>query len=309
MEYVLQKTSAPSQIGELASLGAGKIFTGGPVRYEKAETILRIALDMQGTAEGLSLEDIRRNYSSKPLSRRTAERLRDAIERVFPQARLANPGELPKRWRLPAGTVSSFAGVSAEELPLRRWRVTAAAREHAGTGAKRRARSLQAARADEAGRPLTRCTRSRSADRSRGLGHAARSQAEDRRGGREYVAAGDPFDAKGQDPLPLSRFGQARFRTDFAVPGLLYGSRHYLVAWSENELARDFRNFSLSNIDRVELLGRAFRKRQFSLREYAERSFGIFRKLARRGLEILGPRWRPMRRIRLSSDAVVGRAA
>ena len=58
--------------------------------------------------------------------------------------------------------------------------------------------------------------------------------------------------------------------------GLLYGSRHYLVAWSENELARDFRNFSLSNIDRVELLGRAFRKRQFSLREYAERSFGVF---------------------------------
>ena len=32
---------------------------GAPMRYEKAETILRIALDMQGTAEGLSLDDIR----------------------------------------------------------------------------------------------------------------------------------------------------------------------------------------------------------------------------------------------------------
>ena len=60
----------------------------GPVRYEKADTILRIALDMQGTAEGLSLEDIQRNYSDEPLSRRTAERLRDAIERVFPQMQL-----------------------------------------------------------------------------------------------------------------------------------------------------------------------------------------------------------------------------
>ncbi|HEY6579229.1 MAG TPA: hypothetical protein VIY09_07885, partial [Rhizomicrobium sp.] len=41
------------------------------MRYEKADTILRIALDMQGTAEGLSLEDIQRNYSDKLLSRRT----------------------------------------------------------------------------------------------------------------------------------------------------------------------------------------------------------------------------------------------
>ena len=87
-----------------------------PVRYEKADTILRIALDMQGTAEGLSLDDIQRNYADRPLSRRTAERLRDAIERVFPQMQQANPGELPKRWRLPIGTVSGFAAVSAEEL-------------------------------------------------------------------------------------------------------------------------------------------------------------------------------------------------
>jgi hypothetical protein len=86
------------------------------VRYEKAETILRIALDMQGTAEGLSLDDIQRNYSDKPLSRCTAERLRHAIERVFPQMQWANPGELPKRWRLPVGTVSGFASVLAEEL-------------------------------------------------------------------------------------------------------------------------------------------------------------------------------------------------
>ncbi len=56
------------------------------VRYEKAETILRIALDMQGTAAGISLEDIERNYADTPLSRRTAERMRDAIGRVFPRS-------------------------------------------------------------------------------------------------------------------------------------------------------------------------------------------------------------------------------
>ena len=59
--------------------------------------------------------------------------------------------------------------------------------------------------------------------------------------------------------------------------GFLYGNRHYLVAWSENRRARDFRNFSLSNIERVEILNKPFtRKRSFSLKAYAERSFGVF---------------------------------
>jgi hypothetical protein len=59
--------------------------------------------------------------------------------------------------------------------------------------------------------------------------------------------------------------------------GSLYGNRHYLVAWSEGEEARDLRSYALSNIERVELLDRTFtRKRRFSLRAYAERSFGVF---------------------------------
>jgi predicted DNA-binding transcriptional regulator YafY len=59
--------------------------------------------------------------------------------------------------------------------------------------------------------------------------------------------------------------------------GFLYGKRHYLVAWSELDAAKDFRNFALSNIERVELLDQTFaRKRDFSITKYAERSFGVF---------------------------------
>ena len=83
------------------------------MRFEKLETLLRVALDMRASAEGLSLDDIQRDYG---VSRRTAERMRDAIERVFPQMEQANPGELPKRWRLRASALSGLIGVSAEEL-------------------------------------------------------------------------------------------------------------------------------------------------------------------------------------------------
>jgi hypothetical protein len=83
------------------------------MRYEKAEIVHRIALDMQGTAEGLALEDIRTRYSDKPLSRRTAERLRDTVERLFPIEH-ANPGEVPKRWRLRGVTPEPW---QASQLP------------------------------------------------------------------------------------------------------------------------------------------------------------------------------------------------
>src|SRR5262249_54216849 len=57
------------------SMGAREPVAEFPVRYAKAETVLRLALDMQGTREGLTLEDIRDRYG---VSRRTAERMRDA---------------------------------------------------------------------------------------------------------------------------------------------------------------------------------------------------------------------------------------
>jgi predicted DNA-binding transcriptional regulator YafY len=53
------------------------------------------------------------------------------------------------------------------------------------------------------------------------------------------------------------------------------------VAWSEMDRARDFRNFALSNIERVEVLDRTFTRRpDFSLRDYAQRSFGVFQEPA-----------------------------
>ena len=59
--------------------------------------------------------------------------------------------------------------------------------------------------------------------------------------------------------------------------GFLYGKRHYLVAWSELDGAKDFRNFALSNIEKIELLNQSFaRKPDFSIGKYAENSFGVF---------------------------------
>ncbi len=249
----------------------------GPVRYEKADTILRIALDMQGTAEGLSLEDIQRNYSDKPLSRRTAERLRDAIERVFPQMQQANPGELPKRWRLPVGTASGFASVSAEELADLAAGVSLLRRENMLIQAGNAERAVSKLRALMRPDALTRVAPDLEAlTEAEGIGM--------RPGPRpkidpEIVAAlRQAILANRKVKLHYKYRGSGKTGFDSVRPyGFIYGNRHYLVAWSENEQARDFRNFALSNIERVEFTERVFtRRRGFSLKDYAERSFGVF---------------------------------
>jgi predicted DNA-binding transcriptional regulator YafY len=263
--------------GEKTAHGPRPDTFGGPVRYEKADTILRIALDMQGTAEGLSLEDIQRRYSDEPLSRRTAERLRDAIERVFPQMQQANPGELPKRWRLPTGTVSGFAAVSAEEFADLAAGVSLLRRENMLVQAENAERAVSKLRALMKPDALTRVAPDLEA-LTEAEGIAMRPGPRPRIDPDIVAALRQAILASQKVKLYYKYRSSGKTGYDTVRPyGFMYGNRHYLVAWSENERAHDFRNFALSNIERVELLETSFtRSRGFSLQEYAERSFGVF---------------------------------
>jgi predicted DNA-binding transcriptional regulator YafY len=244
------------------------------VRFEKLETLLRVALDMRGNAEGLSLADIERDYD---VSRRTAERMRDAIERVFPQLEQANPGELPKRWRIRAGALSNLIGISAEEL-----------------GALNTALGLM--RRDDLAEPMARLQTLAAKlkamihpDAARRIGPDLELLAEAegmalRPGPRQTISA-DIVAALRHAVLACNkvqlhyraRGSGALSRTLVCPYGFIYGNRHYLVADSLNKEARGFRLFSLANIEKVEPSGRGFTRRKgFSLQKFAERSFGAF---------------------------------
>ena len=60
--------------------------------YEKMYDLFDLAFAMQETSEGLSLEDIEQKYN---VSRRTAERMRNALMTYFPQMEEVATGELP----------------------------------------------------------------------------------------------------------------------------------------------------------------------------------------------------------------------
>jgi predicted DNA-binding transcriptional regulator YafY len=248
------------------------------MRHEKAETILRLALDLQGTAEGLSLEDIRQRYTDPPLSRRTADRLKDAVERLFPMLERANPGELPKRWRLSGGSVNGLASVTTAELAdlataaalLRREQLHAQA-DHV----ERAAATLRAL----AKRPTLARIAPDLELLTEAEGLALRPGPRPRIDHEIVHALRHAILGARKVRLRYRYRGSGRRGFETVHPyGFLYGGRHYLVAWSENEAAQDFRNFALANIERVEPLDEPFERREgFTLRAYAAEGFGVFR--------------------------------
>ena len=250
---------------------------GKPMRYEKAEILVHIALDMQGSALGLSLDDIQRNYCSPPLSRRTAERLRDAVERVFPQLELANPHELPKRWRLPAGSANGLANITADELADLATAVSLLRRENMQEQANGAERVISKMRALLKRPAIMRIDPDLEA-LTEAEGLAMRPGPRPRIDLEVVGALRQAILRSKKVRLHYHYRGSGKHGFETVHPyGFIYGQRHYLVAWSESERAKDFRSYALPNIERVELLNRTFsRKRGFSLQAYAERSFGVF---------------------------------
>lgn len=231
-----------------------------------------LALSMQGTREGLSLGDIQEKFS---VSRRTAERMRDAVERVFPQMERANPDERIKRWRIPPGTTNSLISVGAEELAGLRNAIALLRRENIPEQAELLERLAQ--KIDAMIRPDTM--------RRVAPDYTALLEAEGlamRPGPRTNVQEGvleklrEAILACVKITLHYLGRETGKLSRQIVCPyGFLYGNRHYLVAYSMG--VRDYRLFSLSNIQRVEITEWPFeRSDDFSLTEYARQSFGVF---------------------------------
>ena len=79
--------------------------------------LFELTIRMQETSVGVSLSDIQTYFS---VSRRTAERMKNALLCYFPQMEEVDTGEKIKRWRIPQRTLNSLISFSVEELtPLK----------------------------------------------------------------------------------------------------------------------------------------------------------------------------------------------
>ncbi|WP_052389661.1 helix-turn-helix transcriptional regulator [Belnapia moabensis] len=242
--------------------------------YARAEDILRIALLMEGSHGGMSLQDIQ---SELKVERRTAERLRDAVGRLFPAMELVSTGERVRRWRLPRGSTNRLVEVTAielEELALTadRLRMEGMA-DRASALETLRAKLSVLARPDRRARVETDYEALLESE-----GHALRP------GPRPTLPDG-LLDTLRQGLLGLrvldvvyrGRVSRHAKSLRLEPHGLLFGQRHYLVAYEAGSVSVEPKLYALSNIVSAQPANETFTRRAgLALNAYAERAFGVY---------------------------------
>ncbi|MFC7478457.1 helix-turn-helix transcriptional regulator [Dankookia sp. GCM10030260] len=242
--------------------------------YERSEDIVRLALLLQGSRSGLGLEDMQHEFG---VSRRTAERMRDAVLRAFPQVEEVPTGEKVKRWRMPRGVLNQTVAFEARELE----ELTLSAERLRAEGLAERAVALDSLRAKIAALMPSASLARVEPDLEALLeaeGHAMRP------GPRPGIT--DGLLETLRSALLGCRMVRLRYRrritgrstmVELEPHGILFGQQHYLVAFAAGTASRVPKLYALSNISDVTATGAQFARRpSFDLRAYAARAFGVF---------------------------------
>lgn len=228
-------------------------------------------LELQASTTGLCLEDIQALFG---VDRRTATRMRDAATALFPDASFRLGDDRRRYWRIPRGRANGLVCWQAAELAA----LEAAARRARRDGRRDHAEALDSLAAKVRGlldAPAAARLETDLAALTEGEGLATRA------GPRPRIDVGVVGDLRHailacrKVRLHYTRRDGEAVRHKVYPYGFLYGSRHYLVAYSRPAAAHLL--YRLPNIGRVEVLAEYFeRDPSFELDAFARRSFGVF---------------------------------
>ena len=260
--------------GFTAKVAAGTASRGpgnGTMRYERLSDLFRLAVRLQGVG-GLTIDEIREEFA---VSRRTAERMRRAVEQVFGTLESVDWDDGKRHWRLPPNGLGGLLGVSADELVELETAAAALRRTGRDEGAdllrdlaaKLRALLRPAARrrleTDLEALMLAEGLAMRPGPRPRLEPSLVATLREAIKGGR-WIAF-----------RYMSRMTGRRSRQRVQPHGLLYGRRAYLVGRKGD--AGGMRYWALANMCETDLTDEWFAADEgFDLKAFAERSFGSF---------------------------------
>ena len=240
------------------------------VRYEPATRLVRLAMRLTASHGGLSLDEM---ASELEIGRRTAERLRDRLEQIFPQMHYTDGDDRVRRWHLPRG--------SLPVLPAQPGVITTLetlARELSGRGDDARATDLRDAAASLRAMmaPAALCRSETDIEALMEAEGSATSPGPRLKLDRTLLA--DLRTAiLGMNILQLKyRPAEAtRATTRKLCPyGILYGRRAYLIAHSPS--GAEMRLWRIDRISDLQILPESFDPRPFDLASYAAQSFGVF---------------------------------
>jgi len=240
------------------------------MRYERVEDILKLALLLQASSSGLSLYDIQDHFR---VSRRTAERMRDTVVRLFPQIEEVETHSKIKRWAIRKQSLAAMVGFTSDELA-----------ELENTKKKFQIDGLndKADRIDDIIAKIKVMNKDYLSRLETDI--EAIMQAEG------YAIRQHPRFKVNNEVLTQIREAIKSFKVleieyenknkeiqtcDVDPYGVLYGEKNYLVAYNENRQA--IRLYILSKIKSIKILDEYFEKdEKFNLDEYANNSFGVY---------------------------------
>ena len=242
------------------------------MRYERVADLVRLAVRLQGAPGGLTLEDIQSGFS---VSRRTAERRRNAVAEVFGRLERVDTLDAKHRWRLQSDAVRRLVAIAPEELA----ELESAASALDRAGIDERAGTLRQLAAK-----LRALLRTESRERLES-DFEALMQAEGlamRAGPRPRLDAG--LLPALREAITTCRLVEFRYLAQstgleshqrVSPLGLLYGNRAFLVASSD--WGKEPRLWRLANVSELRISEETFeRDPDFDLERYAKRSFGTF---------------------------------
>ena len=245
---------------------------GSKMRYARLADIVELAVLMQGRHTGVTLDEMETRFG---VSRKTAERMRDAVEMAFGPLKLAESDDNRNHWRLRSDAVRRLVPLSANELA----ELETAAGTLERTGFEARAAALR-----ELDTKLRATQHTGTLERIESDIEAL-VQAEGlamRPGPRQQLDRG--LLACLREAIATCRIVEVRYlsqstgrmsRQRIEPYGLLYGNRAFLVGRTDwNDAMRLWR---LGNMSEPRVTGESFtRDPAFDLEAYARRSFGTF---------------------------------
>ena len=242
------------------------------MRYERLKDIVKLAIRMQGLRGGLTLDEIQTEFD---VGRRTAERMRDAVEWAFGPLEIAERGDNRRHWRLRSDALRRLAPLSAEELA----ELGSAADTLERTGFEARAAALR-----ELDTKLRATQRTDSLVRIEAdIEALAQAEGLAMRPGPRPSLDRDLL-ARLREAITTCRIVEVRYlsqstgrhsRQRIEPYGLLYGNRAFLVGRTDwNDAMRLWR---LANMSEARVTSESFAPDPgFDLEAYARRSFGTF---------------------------------
>ena len=243
------------------------------MNYGKMLDLFDLAMKMQESSDGISLADICHDFD---VSQRTAERMRDALLRYFPQMEEVYTGEKRKRWRIPQRTLNSLIAFSPEEI---------SALQTAISYLKQNSLDNKAALLAKVELKLKNLMKPEQKRRVEvDAEELIKAEGLVLRPGPKIKIDAQIIDTIRQAILSChqvrlkykSKMDGRIFDYNLIPYGFLYGQRaHYLVAkHSDGWDSGKAHNFSLSHILEADILPETFTNDDFNLEAYAQESFG-----------------------------------